>query len=208
MNNNENNIELNLSQNPLSVFCDAITNLASWAQGNDQLKSCPQFSLLNLLSCFQIKDKENFLTEKPLNYFLQSLDQQKAYLRGSIPEGTRITLIVVPTLSNGLPIPPSYFNDKNYDIFPYFKLLFSNPEDNQGNALGMGNIKPAPYLRIFPQEILNQCSFIVSYDDHYIKLPANIDQDTKDFLILRKQIKEKYQRLQEIVQGTLTKLSK
>lgn len=208
MNNKESNIELELSTNPLSLFCEAITNLASWAQGNDELKRWPRFSLSHLLSCFKIDDQDNFLTEKPLNYLLKSIDQQKSYLRGSIPEGTRITLVVLPCLSDGLPIPPSYLNDKNYKIHPYFKLLFSNPEDPKGNALGMGNMKPAPYLNLFPQEILHQCSFIVNYDDQDIKLPANIDQDTQDFLIFRKILKEKYQRLQEIVQGTLTSLNK
>ncbi len=187
--------EVESSKNPLGLFCAAISNITSWARGNQELKLWPKFSLASLASCFtdidQNLEKENFLTEKPLAARLQMIDNE-GDVRRVIPEGVRISLVVNPCLEEGLLIPSKYLNDQTNRVFPYFKLLFSNPSDVQGNALGMGNIKPAPFLHLYPEEILTQCSFVVEYP-----------QDDDDYLYLAAEITDRYQRLQELVKGRL-----
>lgn len=196
----------NLKENPLHFFTSAVRVLTAWANQGAAEEEKPRFnwgmfSLDNLAACFQGVDKNNFLTEKPIDSYLSDLDPSEFSLRGLIPEGTRITLMAAPCDINGLPFEQSLFNDNTNTIHPYFQVLFSNPQNNSGMALGWeGGLKAAPYLKIIPEEILLQCSFVVEYMAG--KDGERFDGES-DHHYFNRMMRAKYARLCELLKGRM-----
>lgn len=209
--NHQNSVEK--EQNPLKYFCSAITNLVKSANGNDKPSIWEKLSLDQLARCFIGVKKDKFLTEKPLAKALQTFQDCQGDIRDVIRPGVRITAVVNPCDINGQELGPKYFDDETNSIYPYFQLLYSNPKDPRGHALGMGNLRPAPLLHLYPEEILLQCSFVVDYDEPIDQanrtgspLPivgAGDDTSAQDYLYLADKLTEKYARLREIILGSL-----
>jgi hypothetical protein len=205
-----------ISANPIHYLCSAIKNLVSTANGNEKPSLWERLSLDQLVSCFTGINKEKFLTDKPLISTLLVFRDSPGDLRDSIPNGTRITLVANRCDDNGLELLPKHLNDDANTSYPYFRLLYSNPKDPHGNALGLGNLRPAPLLPLYPEEILLQGAFVVNYDNHdpidlalipQAALPtrpvAEDDQNMNDYLYLASEISGKYARLQELIRGRM-----
>jgi hypothetical protein len=206
-----------VSTNPLKYVCSAIKNIVASANGNEKLSLWERLSLDQLVECFSGVKKDKFLTEKPLAKTLQLFQSIPGDLRDCVPNGARMTLVVNGCDDNGLELAPIYFNDEANTVFPYFKILYSNPRDPRGNAMGLANVKPAPLLQIYPEEILLQCSFIVDYslaastaNNRRATTAAQSsfgddddDQNAQDYLYLAGEITDKYARLQELIRGRM-----
>lgn len=188
---------------PISIFASAITNILSSANSKAELQKWDKFTLSALVSCFPTEKADKFLTKKPLLETLAVFKGHIGRLREAIPKGTRITLVITPCSDNGLPLPISHFNDEKNENFPYFQLLYSNPEDAQELALGLGNIRPAPLLQLFPEEILTQCYIDIDWPDQSFQQESEVDPDEQDYNYLVAALTEKYARLQELIYGQL-----
>jgi hypothetical protein len=213
-----------LKENTIKFFAEAMTKLArlgninpSQREGRDtELK---EFTLDELIQCFAAAKKETFLTERPIEALIESLvipetggvpsNRPTGFARDmaeeefelgpeTIPEGTRITLVICPTDRDGLQLPTKYLDDTQNEAYPYFQLLYSNPKDKSGNALGMENIWPAPYLKMYSKELVDQTSFVVEYTPG-----KDRKEGESDFEYFSRMLREKYSRLQELTHGSL-----
>jgi hypothetical protein len=204
----------NLKENPLQTFLQAVRNLtrrANQGEFEDDTATVGEdsFSLESLVSCFvQVKDKDNFLTEKPLQNLLGMISGEIAAQEKNpsemLPEGVLVTAVVTPCDLNGLSFPDKYFHDRQNDQYPYFRLFYSNPADPRGLALGFDNLNPAPYLMLQPPEVRNQCSFVVRYGDYK---PAQGEEKLSraelEMKYLDHQISGIYHRLQSLIKEKL-----
>lgn len=193
-----------LSENPLSYLTKAFEAMTKWAKEGQNQDEKPvfnweMFNLDNLVSCFPNINKENFLSETPLENYLASIDPDDFSLHDDLPEGVRITATVVPCDVNGLLFEQKYLDDTKNNIYPYFQLYYSNPTQNNGMAIGgSGGFRAAPYLKAIPEEIKLQCSFVVEYS------PGNERQEGEtDYEYFCRMMRKSYKRLQELVKGRM-----
>lgn len=214
----------NLKEKSLKLFSNTMKQLAIFA-GMDSEKEGVQspeierFSMEELMSCFAGAKKESFLTERPIEQFIDSLTsigiggrdsqninntdfknfaEDEFALQSTIPEGTRVTLALFPTDRSGLELPPKYFNDETNSFYPYFQVLYSNPSDPEGNAKGLNNIRPVPYLKLLPDKMELQTSFVVEYGPGQDR-----KENETDYGYFTRMLREKYQRLRELAHGCL-----
>ena len=193
-----------LPENPFKLFTGAIQAMTKWANSGQDAENKPEFdwslfTLDNLVGCFNVSDKDKFCTDEPLESYLDDLDKTDFSLHDIIPEGVRVTLAVVPCDINGLSFDNKYYDDSTNQIYPYFQIFYSNPTHNTGMALGWGGgVKAAPYLKVIPEEILLQCSFVVEYHPG-----ENRKQDETDYEYFTRMMSEKYRRLQELIKGRM-----
>jgi hypothetical protein len=172
-----------IPENLLSIFSTMIiglkrlANLGVFDQGGEAPKN-EKFTLENLMACFLGINRENFLTEAPLSRFLSSLrntgeqtdnsgypDAEKTPISKALPEGTQVTFAVSPCDLNGLQLLPEMLDDQKNSVYPYFMVFYGNPEDKQGMVTANPEIKSMPLLSIYPQEFVDQCSFVVKYPE-------------------------------------------
>lgn len=191
------------SYNPIESFCSAIVNMVKWANNNGPLLFWERLNLEEFRSCFPATKSAQFLSERSLDKILQFIQNKPGDIRENIPKGLQITAVAIPCNANGLQLHPSSFDDSRNENQPYVRLLYSLPGNQHGLATGLGNSRPAPLLQLFPEEIIQQCSFIVDYDQSPAlnRLSINPDEEANvnDYLYLVENIKAIYAELQQLL---------
>lgn len=213
-----------LKEKSLELFSNTMKQLAVFANRDPekegiQIPEIPRFSMEELMACFVGAKKESFLTEKPLERLIDSLTsisvggsdaqnensteykdlaEDEFNLPSIIPEGTRVTLTLFATDRNGLVFPTKYYNDETNTSYPYFQVLYSDPSDPSGNAKGLNNTRPVPYLKLLPEKLELQTSFVVEYAPGQER-----KENESDYTYFTRMLSEKYQRLQELAHGCL-----
>lgn len=193
-----------LPENPLTYLTRAIETMTQWAKDGQNEEKKPMFNwdmftLDNLVSCFPNVNKESFLTDAPLESYLGDLDAVDFSLHDILPEGVRITLYATPCDINGLIFDQKYYDDGKNHFYPYFQLFYSNPAKNSGMAVGWGGgFKAAPYLKLVPEEIKLQCSFIIEYRPGGERLEGETDHE-----YFCRMMRKCYKRLQELIKGRM-----
>lgn len=195
------------SQFPLDVFCRAIVNFKRYASDNQpSLLMWERIPMMDFQELFAPYRGEHFLSDKPLDELLRRIQDPHGSIRNIHPEGLRISLVAMPCDINGLPFPKSVFQDSRNLHCQYLHILHSLPGDKHGLATGIGNMKPVPLLDLFPEEVINQCSFIIDYQhssdhqhDGHQSTGPHYDADVKDYLYLVSQITKAYAALQRLL---------
>jgi hypothetical protein len=202
-------------ESPLSVFVNLIRGLTKQSNQGDFDEGTPllnleRFSLEGLIGCFSnVKNKEKFLTDLPYQSYMhelrQTLTSEETSPRELIREGVRMTCVVTPCDLNGLVFPEKYLDDTKNDIYPYFRVYYSNPDDPRGMVLGYENLKPAPYLAAYPEEIVEECSFVVKYDQpmHEEDEDKTLSRDEKDLNYLARETERIYRQLQKRIKSLM-----
>jgi len=164
---------------------EVIENMAKLAsegrfeQGRESQVNYERMKFADLISGFIGINPETFLTEKALNHRLNEIYDRRSQVRQIFPENWRVTLIALPCNGLGKEFKQSQVNDMQDDSHPYLYTMFSHPEDKLGLTFNIGGLKPAPIIKIIPEEIYQQCSIVIpKYEE--VKPGEKITQQEKD----------------------------
>ena len=133
----------------------------------DQVKKISPIEFPDLLDAFEYIHPKTFLTEKPLEFYLDRfLEEYGNRLPIIFPQGSILTILPSPCTPTGTPIPSIYLNDdepKNRS-FPYLNIVRSHPEDPTCKTYFMGDPRyPAPFIKLIEPEIIKEFSFLVDH---------------------------------------------
>lgn len=180
----------------------SITRLAMKSSGAEQYDMSryawiTRMEISELKKYFEKADPKKFLTDGVLASKLEFFSENAYKLREILPEGLRITVTATPCNINGVVFNKEDFNNETQH--PYLVILSSDGSNDSGLCTGFGGIMPAPYLKIFPPEIIEGCSFIV----HYLSIPKNLQDPTEisqlDYSYIASNLKKVFAHLQHLI---------
>lgn len=157
------------------------------------------FDLAEYLAAFNITAPANFLTDQALEPILTELEESMGRLRFLYLENERLTVAALPCTLHGGLLNSDHFNDSlniSGQVPPYLFILKSNPDDTRGLCEVSGVVPPLPLLKILPQQIITNCSFLVKYPAIDPNNP--VDQPRKDFEYLKGEFSKIYYQLQAL----------